>query len=189
MTAAGGASGNEAGGSPSTGGAESGGRSGAGAGGLAVGGSAGASAGAPAGGTGGKGSGATGGTVSQGGTGGRSTGGSGGTASCTSLRNQLSSALAEAQACNPSAANALQCTGFVESECGCPQAVNNPKSEAATTYTDLVARLKKECPSICAAVLCARPTSATCSSQGPQNSGRCVARGFTTDPGGPGQGP
>jgi len=119
------------------------------------------------------GSGATGGTAGKGSTGGAGTGGS---TSCASLREKLSGLLSEAQACTR-AANAEQCVGFVTSECGCSVPVNNPRSEPARAYTELVARLKKECSAVCTAVLCIRPSSATCSSSG-QGAARCVANGL-----------
>jgi adenosyl cobinamide kinase/adenosyl cobinamide phosphate guanylyltransferase len=108
--------------------------------------------------------------------------------SCATMRSKLSSLLTEAQVCSV-AANAKQCTGFVENECGCPVPVNKPESEVTAQYTDLVARLNKECSTICAAVLCVEPTSATCSTQGSQAMGHCVASGLGTNPGRPGQGP
>jgi hypothetical protein len=101
------------------------------------------------------------------------------------MQTKLSSLLTEAQACS-NAANAKQCTGFVGNECGCSVPVNNPSSQATTAYTDLVARLNKECPIVCAAALCAKPTSAMCSSQSTQAQGHCVASGIGTGgPGGP----
>jgi hypothetical protein len=157
----------------------------------------GVASGAPAGGTGGKGSGATGGTAGNTGTSGGaatggaatggkpSSGGSTGGSNCVAMRTELSALLTEAQACNLSA-NAQQCTGFVDSECNCPVPVNSPKSDATQAYVDAVAVYKKACSPICAAVLCVKPTYATCSRLGTQSGGHCVSGGITTGPGGPG---
>jgi hypothetical protein len=101
------------------------------------------------------------------------------------MRNELSSLLAQAQVCND-AMNALPCTGFVDSECGCPVPVNNPKSEATAAYVDLVARLNKECSILCPAVLCVRPTRAVCSTLGGEIVGHCVASAINSGNSGPG---
>jgi len=161
------------GGNSVTGGSDVGGAATSGGSGTAGAGTQGGSSagGAAAGGTGAGGT-PAGGTSSQAG----GTTGAGGMTSvqmCEQMRSMLSTLLTEAQRCSL-ALNAMQCTGFVDSECGCQVPVNNPDSPATKAYTTAVASYKSSCSFACPAIACVKPTAARCSSSGSGSQGRCV---------------
>ena len=123
---------------------------------------------AAVGGTSGSGGG-EGGLSGQGGTG---TAGRGGD-DCAALREELTSTLAEARACNLALSSRLSCTGEVVNECGCPVVVDWDDSVASRRYRMLMKQFNERCSIACPAIVCREPLSGRCETSGSGVMGTC----------------
>jgi hypothetical protein len=146
-----------------------------GSGGHAEGGGAGHSAGS----SGGKGG------TSAGGAAGAGSGGKGGNAgsaggssepSCKDLLAQATTQLEAARACNI-AENVLQCTGKVNTTCGCQVPVERSDSVATNAYEATLKQIQaKHCVQACPAIACAPVSRAQCrATTAGSTKGMCVA--------------
>ena len=117
-----------------------------------------------------------------GGTGGTSAGGKGGKGmTCVELRQELETALEEAQVCT-NAADALPCRGVVDDSCGCQVPVNDPNSAATKHYQALLDELhaRDDCTIFCTDLVCSDVREASCLMPVQGNRGQCVARSRST---------
>ena len=102
------------------------------------------------------------------------TGGGGGNPSCQDLMALAESQLAAARACDNSH-NAMQCTGKVNTTCGCQVPVESNDSDETKAYLATLKRFQdKPCVIACTALACLPIQHAQCQSQG-QSGGMCVA--------------
>ena len=121
--------------------------------------------------------------TSSGGSGGSSAGaggsnsagtGAGGNPSCQDLMALAESQLAAARACDNSH-NAMQCTGKVNTTCGCQVPVESNDSDETKAYLATLKRFQdKPCIIACTELACLPISHAQCQSQG-QSGGMCVA--------------
>lgn len=156
-------------------GANTGGSSGSGHGGA--GGAPHAGAGGGAGGAAAAGAGSGGSAGASAGSGGTAGGnaGSGGDPSCAQLFNQAEKQLEAARGCNI-AMNVEQCTGKVNSTCGCPVPVQRSDSAATKAYQATLKQIdKKNCAPQCAALACYPLVNAQCKVPGGSTAGLCTA--------------
>jgi hypothetical protein len=103
------------------------------------------------------------------GTGGVNAGG----ANCSGMRTELSSLLAQAQACSNSG-SAQPCSGTVMTECGCLVPVSSATSALTQAYRNQFDMIVAACPKpACPDDACVDPTGATCMAGG-SDMGRCV---------------
>lgn len=111
-------------------------------------------------------------------------GGSGGGSSeptCQELFARAEKELAAAQTCNV-AADAKQCTGKVESTCGCQVPVQRGDSPESKTYEDTLKQIDKQnCHQVCPALACVPVNFAQCKGNGGGVVGTCTSYGFNQD--------
>jgi len=159
----------------SSGGANNAGASNGGSGGASNGGSSGASGGAGA-----SNGGTSNGGTSNGGTsnGGTSNGGGGGAPTCQDLLTTAADQLDAARACDNSG-NVVQCTGEVNTTCGCEVPVESNDSAETKAYLATLAQIQEQhCVQACPALACVVAAHAQCKSQGGSGS-MCVAAPLT----------
>ncbi len=154
----------------SNGGANNAGASNAGSGGTSSGGASSGSSGASNGGAGASNGGAS--------NGGASNGGGGGAPTCQDLQTTAADQLDAARACDNSG-NVVQCTGEVNTTCGCQVPVESNDSAETKAYLATLAQIEQQhCVQACPALACVVAAHAQCKSQGGSGS-MCVAAPLT----------
>jgi hypothetical protein len=101
---------------------------------------------------------------------------------CQELFERAAKELTAAQACNI-AVDAKQCTGKVETTCGCQVYVQRGDSAETKAYEDTLKQIeKKKCVQQCPAIVCAPANFAQCKvAQGGGIMGTCTSYGFQQD--------
>lgn len=114
--------------------------------------------------------------------GGAGMGGGSNEPTCQELFERAAKELAAAQACNI-AVDAKQCTGKVETTCGCQVFVQRDDSAETNAYEDTLKQIeKKKCIQQCPAIVCAPANFAQCKvAQGGGIMGTCTSYGFQQD--------